>query len=64
REHFTLKSGKIPFFAWTGGDLSGRVSGPFLIEHYKKEGRTLSVVPIVTGLPLDFVLSIEKVQVP
>lgn len=63
REHFTLKSGKIRLDQpWTGENLSSRVSGPFLIEHYHKEGRTLSVVPVVSGLQLDFDLSIEKVQ--
>lgn len=62
REHFTLKSGKIPFIAWTGGNLSSRVTGPFLIEHYHKEGRTITVEPIVSNRMLEFDLTIEKVQ--
>ncbi|HVE65973.1 MAG TPA: hypothetical protein VNC59_05290 [Thermoanaerobaculia bacterium] len=60
REHYTLKSGKIPFVAWTGGNVSSRVFGPFLIEHYHKEGRTIRVVPVVSNLTLDFNLSIER----
>lgn len=62
REHFTLTSGKIPFVAWTGGNLSSRVSGPFLIEHYHKEGRNITVQPLISNLPLEFDLTIEKVQ--
>jgi hypothetical protein len=61
REHFTMTSGKIPFVAWTGADLSSRVSGPFLIEYYHKEGRNLTREPIVNQL-LEFDLTIEKVQ--
>jgi hypothetical protein len=62
REHFTLKSGKIPFIAWTGENLSSRVSGPVLIEHYHKEGRNITVEPVVSNRMLDFDLTIEKVQ--
>jgi hypothetical protein len=61
REHFTLTSGKIPFIAWTGENLSSRVSGPFLIEYYQKEGRNLTREPIVNRM-LEFDLTIEKVQ--
>ena len=62
REHFTLTSGRIPFVAWTGGSLSSRVSGPFLIEHYRKEGRKITVTPLVSNRMLEFDLTIEKVQ--
>ena len=38
REHFTLRSERIPFPAWTGGELSGSVSGGFDIDHYLNDG--------------------------
>ena len=50
REHFTLESEKIPFPAWTGGTLSGRVFGKFDVLYYLKEGRTIvSSYQSITG---------------
>jgi len=34
REHFTLTSERMPFTAWTGGDISGHVKGKFDIQYY------------------------------
>jgi hypothetical protein len=66
REHFTLSSGKIPFAAWTGGNLSGTVKGTFDLKYYLKEGRTIiSSYESLTGgqgREFEFVLTIEKVQ--
>lgn len=65
REHFGVKSGDIPFPAWTGGNISGRVTGNFDDVYYLKEGRTI-VAPYVSltngvGRYFDFVLTVEKV---
>jgi hypothetical protein len=65
REHFTMGSGKIPFPEWTGGNISGRVTGVFNFSYYLKEGRRIisSYVPLPGGqVTLDFDLAIEKVE--
>jgi hypothetical protein len=64
REHFTLHSGKIPFAAWTGGDVSGRVVGSFQLEYYLKEGKRIvssyTPLPGGTDLPFEFDLTITR----
>jgi hypothetical protein len=66
REHFSLMSDKIPFPAWTGGNLSGPVKGTFDLKYYLKEGRTIiSSYESLTGgqgRQFEFTLTIEKVQ--
>lgn len=66
REHFTLKSGSIPFPVWTGGNLSGPVNGTYDLAYYLKEGRKIiSSYESLTGgqgRQFEFVLTIEKVQ--
>ena len=63
-EHFTLKSGKIPFPALTEGIASGRVAGTFDIERYYKDPdnrpKSVSLTGGV-GRPFEFDLVIEKV---
>lgn len=67
REHFTLMSGKIPFPAWTGGNVSGTVKGDFDFSHYLNDG-TRKVKNYYTPIPrgqgrlFEFVLTIERVQ--
>jgi hypothetical protein len=65
REHFGVMSGVIPFPAWNGGNVSGRVNGKFDTVYYLKEGHNL-VYPYVSltngvGRYYDFVLTIEKI---
>ena len=65
REHFGVMTGEIPFPAWTGENISGRVTGKFDTVYYLKEGRKI-VAPYVSltngvGRYFDFVLTIEKV---
>ena len=65
REHFGVMSGYIPFPAWTGGNISRRVTGRFDDVYYLKEGHTV-VAPYVSltngvGRYFDFVLTIERV---
>ena len=65
REHFGVMSGSIPFPAWTGGNISGRVTGTFDDVYYLKEGNRI-VYPYVSltngvGRIFDFVLTIERV---
>ena len=65
REHFGLFSDKIPFPAWTGGNISGPVTGKFDFVYYLKEGHTI-VAPYVSltngqGRFFGFVLTVEKV---
>ncbi|MGH2405532.1 MAG: hypothetical protein ACRDGN_13890 [bacterium] len=66
REHFTLHSEKIPFAAWTGGNLSGTVKGTFDLKYYLKEGKTIvsSYESLAggQGRQFEFVLTVEKVQ--
>jgi len=66
REHFTLTSADIPFPAWNGAGVSGRVRGMFDIGYYLKEGRkVLSGYESITGgagRSFEFDLIIEKVQ--
>ncbi|MEY2539730.1 MAG: hypothetical protein QOG67_3470 [Verrucomicrobiota bacterium] len=65
REHFGVMSGYIPFPAWTGENVSGRVTGKFDTVHYLKEGHTLvdNYVSLTNGVGryFDFTLTIEKV---
>lgn len=64
REHFTLKSGKIPFPAWTGGNVAGRVAGTFDLQRFIKEGKPPSTDTSLTGGMgrfLEFDLTIERV---
>jgi len=64
REHFTLQSGQIPFPAWTGNDISGRVTGSFDLNYYLKEGKTIvyNYVSLTggRGVLFDFDLAVLK----
>lgn len=66
REHFILTSDSIPFPAWTGGDVSGRVAGRFDLQYYLKEGRrVVSKYQSLTGGQgrfLEFDLGIVRIR--
>jgi hypothetical protein len=66
REHFTLQSEHIPFPAWTGGNVSGRVAGTFDLQYSLREGKkVIASYKSLTngeGRPFDFLLTITKVS--
>lgn len=66
REHFTMRSGKIPFVAWTGENIEGWVEGNFSLEYYLNDGKKVSnlYTPIPDGTDLPFKFYLKLVREP
>lgn len=66
REHFTMQSEHIPFPAWTGADVSERVTGKFDLQYSLHErNRPLESYTSLTGgagRQFDFLLTITRVS--
>ncbi|MCX6619003.1 MAG: hypothetical protein NTZ98_23260, partial [Acidobacteria bacterium] len=63
REHFSMSSAPIPFPAWTGGDISGRVQGTFDVRYYLN-GTLVKSLTGGLGRHFDFDLGIKKLPLP
>lgn len=63
REHFSMRSDPIPFPAWTGGDISGRVQGTFDVRYYLN-GTLVKSLTGGLGRHFDFDLGIKKLPLP
>jgi hypothetical protein len=66
QEHFSMSSDPIPFPAWTGESISGRVAGIFELRYLLNEGHKLVNQSLTGGQGryFDFDLVIEKLPLP